>query len=167
MQQQTSISLYQYWDDVRHGRIAPSRSDIEPSDISALLADIFIIDCSGAPSHRFRLAGTQICEHLGRELRSTDFLDLFGNDDRDALESLLCGVVQDASIGVTKFDAIDDTSRRAQARYWGLNNDRQDAGACGALSRVRYWRLIPRRSAPHDHLKALRLSRAELFLLKI
>lgn len=114
MQQQTSISLYQYWDEVRRGRIAPNRFEIEPSDISSLLADTFIIDCSGASSYRFRLAGTQICEHLGRELRGTDLLDLWGNDDRDALESLLYGVVQDASVGVARFDAIADTSRRAQ-----------------------------------------------------
>ncbi len=40
----SSDELYSYWNARRGGRQAPFRSEIEPSDIRNLLADIFILD---------------------------------------------------------------------------------------------------------------------------
>ena len=114
MQQRTSKTLYQYWDTIRGGRIAPHRFEIEPSDISALLAETFILDCSGSSNYRFRLAGTQICEQLGRELRGTDLLELWNANDREALAGLLHGVVEDGSVGVARFHAVGESARKAQ-----------------------------------------------------
>jgi len=114
MQQRTSRLLYHYWDDVRGGRKAPQRFEIEPSNIAALLAETFIIDCSRTASFRFRLAGTRICEYLGRELRGADLLDFWQGDDREAVEGLLHGIVMDGSAGVVSFDAIAETGRHAR-----------------------------------------------------
>jgi len=114
MQQRTSRLLYHYWDDVRGDRKAPQRFEIEPSNIAALLAETFIIDCSRTASFRFRLAGTRICEYLGRELRGADLLDFWQADDREAVEGMLHGIVMDGSVGVMSFDAIAETGRSAR-----------------------------------------------------
>ena len=114
MLQRTNEQLFSYWDAIRGDRIAPNRFEIEPSDIAGLLAEAFIIDCSGASTYRFRLAGTQICEQIGRELRGEELLDLWQGEDREAMAGLLHGVVQDGSVGIARFAAIADQERSAQ-----------------------------------------------------
>ena len=75
MQQPTSRQLYAYWDRVRNGRVAPRRFEIEPAKIATILPETFIVEDAGMLGYRFRLAGTKICEHFGRELRGADLLD--------------------------------------------------------------------------------------------
>ena len=77
MRQTASETLYAYWNEARAGRTAPRRVDIEPSRISTILPVTFIIEHNAVASYRFRLAGTRICEHHGRELRGVDFLQLW------------------------------------------------------------------------------------------
>ncbi len=114
MQLQTSRSLYAYWNGVRGCRLAPQRFEIEPSRISDLLPETFILDCDNVSSYRFRLAGTRICDHLGRELRGINLLDLWSADDREALDSLLNGVMTDGAVGVVSFEAVADAERSAR-----------------------------------------------------
>ena len=77
MRQTASEILFAYWNEVRADRSVPRRIDIEPSRISAILPQTFIIEHHDIASYRFRLAGTRICEHHGRELRGNDFLGLW------------------------------------------------------------------------------------------
>ena len=44
MQQKTTKVLYNYWNDVRDGRLAPRRFDIEPARISEVLPDTFMLE---------------------------------------------------------------------------------------------------------------------------
>jgi len=114
MQQRSSQSLVQYWDEIRAGRQAPQRSEIEPARIASLLPVTFILDCSAKSGYRFRLAGTRICEQLGRELRDVDLLDLFEAQDRKALEILLRSVVANGGIGVIELEATSAEGRNAR-----------------------------------------------------
>jgi len=86
MKSRTLHALYAYWNDVRRGRIAPRRFEIEPSRIASILPETFILERVFATTYRYRLAGTRICEDLGCELRGTDFLARWGQADRVALE---------------------------------------------------------------------------------
>lgn len=113
MQQPTTRQLFAYWDKVRNGRIAPRRFEIEPAKIAALLPETFIAECTGLLGFRFRLAGTKICEHFGRELRGTDFLSLWNAADRDAIASLARNVFTDAAVGYGMFRAFSQTDRQA------------------------------------------------------
>ena len=113
MQQSTSRQLYAYWDRVRNGRLAPLRFEIEPARIASLLPETFIAECEGLLSYRFRLAGTRICEHFGKELRGGDLLALWEPNDRHALASLLRHVVSDAAAGEVLFEASTDAGRQA------------------------------------------------------
>ena len=117
MQQPTSRQLYAYWDHVRNGRVAPRRFEIEPSMIAAVLPETFIVEGTGALGYRFRLAGTQICEQFGRELRGADLLSLWEDADRDAVASLLRNVVADGVVGYGCFRAYSCTNRQASFEF--------------------------------------------------
>lgn len=80
MKQATTRILFEYWNEVRGSRMAPTRFEIEPSRIAPILSETFILERTRRASYAFRLAGTKICEQLGRELRGEDFLSLVPED---------------------------------------------------------------------------------------
>jgi hypothetical protein len=105
MQQLTSRQLYAYWDGIRNGRIAPHRFEIEPAKIASFLRETFVAKCTGLLGFRFRLAGTRICQHFGRELKGVDFLSLWPAEDRNAIASLVRNVLNDGAMGYGIFCA--------------------------------------------------------------
>jgi hypothetical protein len=117
MQQPTTRQLYAYWDSIRNGRVAPRRFEIEPSMITALLPETFIIEGTSGLGYRFRLAGTRICEQFGRELRGADFLGLWDDQDREAVASLLRSVFTDAAVGQGHFRAFSASNRQANFEF--------------------------------------------------
>lgn len=72
-------TLYAYWQGLRHGRRAPARSDLDPSDIVSVLPHIGLYDVEENPRrYRIRLLGTRIvswygCDLTGRYLDEIDF----------------------------------------------------------------------------------------------
>lgn len=113
MRQRTSNLLYEYWNDARNGRLAPCRYEIEPAKIPALLPEIFIAECDGPVEYRIRLAGTRICDQLGRELRESSLLEFWTNEDREAIENLLHIVVRDGAVASAQFAAQKGDGRSA------------------------------------------------------
>src|SRR5690349_17666713 len=64
-------TLARYWFSRRSGDQVPSRADIDPLDFPALLPNIMLLDRVAENGHdrfRFRLSGTNIALHTGREL---------------------------------------------------------------------------------------------------
>lgn len=113
MQQRTSRLLYDYWNGLRNGRIAPHRYEVEPAKIAALLPETFIVECGGLAGYRIRLAGTRICDQFGRELRGAGLLDFWKPHDREALATLVHNVVEEGAVAVARITARADTGRRA------------------------------------------------------
>jgi hypothetical protein len=119
MKQRTSQALFTYWNEVRAGRIAPRRFEIEPSRIGSILSETFILeristldraadgsDASEVRSvYRYRLAGTKLCEQFGDDFRGRDFLDDWDVDDRATLEQALSGMSERGGVGVVTFEA--------------------------------------------------------------
>jgi hypothetical protein len=89
MKQKSLHTLYSYWNQVRAGRLAPQRLDIEPSRIAGILSETFMLERVDAGTYQFRLAGTRLCELFGMELRGKNFLDGWDKNDRATLERLL------------------------------------------------------------------------------
>jgi hypothetical protein len=58
------LDLYRYWLAKRGGRTMPSRSDIDPADIPALLPYIGIIEKADG-EFRYRLIGSSMAKQLG------------------------------------------------------------------------------------------------------
>lgn len=108
MKQPTTQLLYQYWNDIRGSRMAPTRFEIEPTRLAPFLSETFILERRAAGSFIFRLAGTRVCEQFGRELRGEDFVE-FAVDDLGAIAKGLeavttLGAVLHAEIEATTGD---------------------------------------------------------------
>jgi len=80
--------LVVYWDRKRAGRIGPRRADIDPSDITHLLPNVFMVDViNGGADFRYRLVGTRIIEGLGRDNTGKKLSELYA-DQPTALAKL-------------------------------------------------------------------------------
>ncbi len=61
--------LFQYWDEKRGHRPAPSRDDIDPAQMVECLPNVFLIDVEEEPRrYRVRLMGTALVRWSGRDL---------------------------------------------------------------------------------------------------
>ena len=106
MKQTASLWLFTYWNELRNGRKAPNRFEIEPKKIGPLLPETFILETDETRSFRFRLAGTKICETYGYELKGLDFISFWKDrNDSEAVESLLHTIKEDGSAGLLEFTA--------------------------------------------------------------
>lgn len=144
MKHATSHELYDYWQRLRRTRPAPRRSEIEPSDIRAILGDTFILEASGRDCFPIRLAGTRWCSLHGREMKGGDFLDLWSPGDRNAVATLATAVSTDAAAAVISIDARTAQGRSVPCelmllplRHGGPEYDRI-LGSCAAFERP-YW----------------------------
>ncbi len=71
--------LLAYWHAKKGDRPAPTRADIDPTEIKPLLPHVGLVDVERAPLRfRFRLTGTEIVKGYGEELtgRYLDEVDL-------------------------------------------------------------------------------------------
>lgn len=114
MKNRSSQILFNYWNEVRAGRLAPRRFDVEPARISPILADTLLLELSDTDNYRFRLAGTRICEQFTTELRGASFLELWEEPARDRLSEALRQVADLGSVATITFDAISIDGRAAE-----------------------------------------------------
>ncbi len=77
---------------MRGNRIAPKRFEIEPSQISEVLSETFILEFVEPAQFRYRLAGTRLNEQFKQELRGTNFVDGWQESDRFSLQRQLMSV---------------------------------------------------------------------------
>lgn len=60
--------LVAYWDAKRGGRMAPSRSDIDPAELKAHLSGLLMLDViDGGADFRYRLIGSALAQAMGRD----------------------------------------------------------------------------------------------------
>lgn len=114
MQHKTSQALYAYWNDVRGERIAPRRFDIEPSRLSAVLPDTFMLERIARSIYRFRLAGTRICDQFRSEFRGVDFLDGWTPEDAETVSRTLSMVSDQGGVAVLGLEARAISGRRVE-----------------------------------------------------
>lgn len=106
MKAKTSQTLYAYWNEVRRGRLAPRRFEIEPSRITPVLPETFILERLDSETYRFRLAGTRVCEMLGAELRGANFLDGWSHEDSITIARQLQSAGQQGGALTLTFDTV-------------------------------------------------------------
>jgi hypothetical protein len=105
MKHGASRELFEYWNRVRGRERAPHRGAIEPSDIRRILADTFILEVVDRSNYLVRLAGTRVCSMYCRELKGTNFFDLWRADDRAAMSTLAAAVSEDGAAAVVTIEA--------------------------------------------------------------
>ena len=98
-------ALHGYWNELRAGRDAPYRSEIDPRKIRGALETMFILETTPEGGLRFRLAGTRLCELTGEELRgrSAENLMIFGHEREIA--SLARRTLEEPGVGVMRVRA--------------------------------------------------------------
>jgi hypothetical protein len=89
MKHRNSHLLAGYWSSIRKGRAVPDQTDIDPRVIKRFLSYSFILNCENPGRPIYRLAGTELCERFGFELRGTSFLAHWDSRSRLSLVSLL------------------------------------------------------------------------------
>ena len=95
MKHPSSREFFAYWDEKRGRARAPDRSDIEPSALRDLLADIFVLSCDAPAGFPFRVAGTRVCALLGRDLKDQSFASLFASEARREIEEIVAAVAEE------------------------------------------------------------------------
>lgn len=83
MKDQILLDLLTYWEELRADAVAPNRSDIDPRAIKSALDYTFILEATPRSGIRFRLAGMQVCDLLGMELRGMPAASLIDPGSRD------------------------------------------------------------------------------------
>lgn len=111
MKHRTNQILYSYWNEVRQGRIAPRRFDIEPARIAGILAETMILERCEDGATRFRLAGTRIAEQFGAEFRGQSFLDMWSQTDAATLKHHLDMVQSQGGVLMFEIDARSPSGR--------------------------------------------------------
>jgi hypothetical protein len=114
MKQKSLQTLYSYWNQVRAGRIAPQRLDIEPSAIAPILSETFMLERLDGGTYQFRLAGTRLCELFGSELRGRNFLDDWSDDDRATLERMLATLSEQGAGATLVIEGSSDVRHRVE-----------------------------------------------------
>ncbi len=111
MKNRTTQILFAYWNEVRQGRLAPRRLDIEPARIAGILSETMILEQLEGKEFRFRLAGTRVAEIFAVELRGSNFMDLWTEDDRATLQRKLSAVQEQGGALRLEIDATADGDR--------------------------------------------------------
>jgi hypothetical protein len=72
-----------YWEALRAGRVAPTRSEVDPRGIERALEYAFILERVAPKVARFRLAGMHLSDLMGMEVRGMPLSSFFQTEIRD------------------------------------------------------------------------------------
>ncbi|MEM1313254.1 MAG: PAS domain-containing protein [Pseudomonadota bacterium] len=107
MEHPNTQALYAYWDELRGGRDAPVRSEIDPRRIAGSLETMFVLERLEGGQTRIRLAGTHLCELAGMELRGMMVETLMVPGQEDEAAELAARVLDTPGCGVMRLRATD------------------------------------------------------------
>jgi hypothetical protein len=114
MKQRTQDILYSYWNEVRAGRLAPQRLEIEPSRIATILSETFMLERIDPRTYRYRLAGTRLCGLFGSELRGQNFLNDWSEEDRGVLTRDLATICEQGAAVRLTLEGGSDARHRVE-----------------------------------------------------
>ncbi len=145
----TSETLFAYWDKVRGNRGTPRRFEIDPGKIASILPSTFILERFDSETFRFRLAGTLVCDMFGAELRGTNFLSGWSQQDRISLVRHLGALSKQGAVEIIHMEAAPVARPSTPfemvllpLRHTGENIDRV-LGAFAALDAPQWLGVLP------------------------
>lgn len=127
--------LYRYWETVRAERAAPKRDDLDLRHIGSLLPSLVMIESAG-DGYRWRLAGTDACHIMRRELTGTDALLLGDQFEKATLRKLYQSVIQSLQPCLIRYRLTTDAGSIIGVEQVGLpllNTRQTEVHILGAL----------------------------------
>ena len=123
-------ALYEYWEGLRAGRLAPMRSDVDPRDMAGDVRNIFILEDLGHGNIRFRIAGTGIVDAFGMELRGMSARSIMVPEARESFSALIAETLEDPGVGYARLQPARDPDAVWEINLLPLRSD------FGAIDRV-------------------------------
>ena len=84
-----SRHLFRYWEALRAERACPTRAEVEMAKLSQVLPSVAIMETSQRGTWYFRLAGSEVCELLQKQVTGEDALLGFDAFERDVVGKTL------------------------------------------------------------------------------
>lgn len=109
-------ALRAYWEELRAGRVAPFRSELDPRRFEPVLEHMFILEQLAPRQIRIRLAGLAICEMMGMEVRGMPPEALIAAPDRDIFLRHLGTVLGGPAVAEFDLAAADRHGRQIEAQ---------------------------------------------------
>ncbi|MEM7438537.1 MAG: PAS domain-containing protein [Pseudomonadota bacterium] len=108
--------VFDYWERLRAGRLAPVRAELDPRELSGALDNLFILEERGAEDISFRLAGRLLTGLMGMELRAMPARAVISPVYRAEFEAILADMLVDPKIVELRLIADQDSGSKATAR---------------------------------------------------
>jgi len=108
-------SLKTYWENLRAGRVAPYRSEIDPREFKHALENMFILEIVGDKNIRVRLAGMKMCEMMGMEVRGMSPRAFMMPGDRSKFDDAILDVVAKPTVTEFVMETVDYNGRSGTA----------------------------------------------------
>lgn len=117
----SSRTLFRFWEAMRAEKPALRRSDLDLSQIRALVPDLLIAAVDEASqTYRWRLAGTGICELYRSEMTGRNFLDGWDAFEADVIARFLAGVIHNQQPCLLRFRMHTDMNQIIGTELIGL-----------------------------------------------
>lgn len=130
-------SLISTWNEHRHGRRLPARTDLSPIDLGPLLPQVFILGREPDGQEVFRLAGGLIADLHGQDLRAMTLTGLWPTEQRRLVAEALDRARAAASPVVLTVDASADTGGGIMSESVGVEITLAPlTGPTGAMDRT-------------------------------
>lgn len=81
--------ILNHWESLRHGRLVPKRSDLDPRALKRSLQYTFILEQHPTGDLRFRLAGSKVCDCMGMEVRGMPAHAVIALQDRERYQAAI------------------------------------------------------------------------------
>ncbi len=137
MKHETSTALYHYWLGARNDT-GVRAGGVKATELAPLLPDLILVDLDPSLETRIRFCGAAIASRYGRDLSEESFLDLWGPDDREALNRDL-RAMSARSTGLVA-GVMGETMAGGFVSYemllLPLSGEKGGAGALGSMVRV-------------------------------
>lgn len=131
------IEMLSYWEQLRDGRAAPPRSEIDPRQIQSLLEHTFILERVRDGHPRVRLAGMAVCDLLGMELRGMPARSLIEVGSRPHFDRYLSDVMDKPQIIELYLETSDQDNEKTRGRMLLLpltDNDGETTRVMGCIT---------------------------------
>ena len=161
MRQAGSYELFTYWDQLRRGRAAPERNDLDPVAIRNVLADTFMLEVDLERTYPICLSGTRLSALFDAELKGRAFLSLWSLLQRQDVARMLqivvdgaCPVIAGAAAAPADYDKTEFELLLLPLRHHGKTHARV-LGRIAPSKRPSWLGLIPIQSLEFLSMRVL------------